>query len=382
MTPDISAATPRNAPCPCGSGLRYVLSRRARLPVMRWRCCASPPLTEDAAQVRQAQQCLEHGDWPAAESLCRLVLARTGNEPDALCIVGRAHSRRGEHREALRCLLAATRSASLPMLAGGAQFRVWKSVSEGFIEATFGLDHALALARRAEYDALRVPSSADEATAAPALLVTAVLTLSCIDARTMATLNSLVQQNYAHIELIVVHGFAGPEELARLAQGLRDCPLPHQVLAMPGAGDVAMLNAGVRAARGEYAAVVAEGDVWAVDRITVLVANVVNLGQAPPGASARWRSQLSPAAMQSTKGCATRWSASPTPRPQASRSSTSVLSRPVTATCSSGGSFSTCWTDSGSTPCPRVGPLSASALVRRATLRWHRGTRGRAGSRG
>ncbi len=279
MTPDISAATPRNAPCPCGSGLRYKSCHGAPL-AFDAAAAAANPSVQDAAQLRRAWSCIENGDWFTAETLCHDILTRTSDQPEALCIAGCAHSRRSEPREALRYLLAATRSPSLPALAADAQFRVWSSFSQGFIETMFGMDHAQALRKQAEYDALQSNGSAGAPASATAPLVSAVLVLSRNDLLPSVTLTSLMRQNYLPLELIVVHGYTHSEDVDRLMSQLRNCPAQCCVTAMPATSGVAMLNAGIRAAKGDYVGVVAAGDVWAADRIGALVVNVATRGEA------------------------------------------------------------------------------------------------------
>jgi hypothetical protein len=85
-SPVIAPPASRNAPCPCGSGLRYKECHGA--------IAASTPASDPIAL---AQQSAAKGDRAAARKLCEQVLAATPDHPLALQLL--AH---GEY-EVRRC---------------------------------------------------------------------------------------------------------------------------------------------------------------------------------------------------------------------------------------------------------------------------------------
>ena len=87
------ASTPRNSPCPCGSGKRY-----------KYCCGAENREAASALSLRDimlsALECQKRGDLPGAETLYRQALAIRPDEPDCLHMLGVICHETGRNREA------------------------------------------------------------------------------------------------------------------------------------------------------------------------------------------------------------------------------------------------------------------------------------------
>jgi glycosyltransferase involved in cell wall biosynthesis len=259
----------RNHPCPCGSGKRYKECHGNFT-------AAGPTADVDtaAAALLEGQRYLNAADVAHAESICQRVLDEMPDHPEALRLLGRCHLERHEIEAALRNLLRAVKSPELASSSRSAQRAIWTDLSNAFMQTLSGLDVAVAATRRVEYrlwqDTLTSKQNADEP------LVSVVLVCASSAATTCDALESVYQQNYRKIELIVVSAALDSNEGSASAGLLQACPFPYRTLVLPGASEAALFNAGARAATGAFVNVLPAPHAFAKTRITTLVERIVN----------------------------------------------------------------------------------------------------------
>jgi glycosyltransferase involved in cell wall biosynthesis len=266
----------RNSPCPCGSGKRYkechgALPADATTP-RREAFDVTPGLLQEAAKHFEA------GNFIDAERLYGKALEATPNHPEALRLLGRCVSERGDATGALLKLVAAARAMQSYPLSPSAQYAVWTDLNFMFTQALSGMDIEFASHKRAEY---RVWQNALPRTAGNiGALVSVVLVFSEPSPWIAEALASVCAQTYPRIELVVVSGERAPDAEGRITRMLRDCPFPCRVLAMPGASEPSMINAGVRASTGEFVNVLDGLDQLPASRIEVMTRAVTGRGLA------------------------------------------------------------------------------------------------------
>ncbi len=247
----------RNSPCHCGSGKRYK------------ECHGALPAGATPDPLQQAARQFEAGNFADAERLCRESLATTPNHPEALRLLGRCVSERGDATDALLKLVAAAGAMQSHPLAPSAQYAVWTDLNFMFTQALSGMDIEFASHKRAGYRDWQksLPQASGNFTA----LISIVLICPVPSASIEEALASVYAQTYPRIELVVVSAAREPDAAECIARLLQDCPLPHRVLMMPGASEPVLVNAGVRASTGEFVNVFDAGDQLPASRIEVMV---------------------------------------------------------------------------------------------------------------
>jgi len=284
------ASIRRNDPCPCGSGRRYkechgavgvgdVANAAQASPAV---AAAAPVLPTLGRAARDSlwegvKRCLA-GDFDGAEALAQDTLKVAPSQPMALFILGRCEFERGRTEAALRLLLAAARglSPSSPEETDGRM--VWSELNFMFTQALSGVEIQYATAKRAEYEGWIASLAARKR--GPAPLVSVVVILAAQGRWLETCLASVFGQTYERLELVVVDDAKSEDATQRLTHTLRSCRLPHRLLTLPGASESALINAGVRAATGEFINPLHIDHELAADRIAVLVERIAMRGVA------------------------------------------------------------------------------------------------------
>ncbi len=268
----------RNSPCPCGSGKRYKECHGA-LPVDATTLRRSAMvLGATADPLQEAAKQFEAGEFVDAERRCREVLELTPHHPEALRLLGRCASERGEATDALLKLVAAARAMQAVSLSPAVQYAVWTDLNYMFTQALSGMDTEFAAHQRAVYrvwqEGLPQPSGDTRA------LVSIVLVVPDSTEWIGDALASVCAQTHPRIELVVVSGSHEAHAADRIARLLQGCPFPHRVLTVPGASEPSMVNAGVRASTGAFVNVLEARDQLCASRIEVMMRAVAGRGLA------------------------------------------------------------------------------------------------------
>jgi len=256
----VQAPVSRNAPCPCGSGLRYKNCHGN----LKGSAASDPA----AAALRSAQERLAAGDPVAAEALCRDVLAQDADHPEALRILGRCEYERGRTGEGLRLALRAARSMQTHALDPAGQFSIWSNLNFMFTQALPGLDSTFAGRKRTEYSN-RPQSSGIGYERDP--LVTVVIIDPDDAQRSSAALGSVSRQTCRNVELVIVGAADDACRDPLFACALRDCPFPIRWVASPGANNAMRADAGVRAAAGQFVNVLRAGHQFSSGRLDTML---------------------------------------------------------------------------------------------------------------
>ncbi len=268
MSLGMPAPASRNALCPCGSGKRYKACHGGI------HDAASSP----GALAAQAQVRLDAKDHDGAVAIAEDLLAQHPEHPDALRILALVAYERGHPEDALPLLLRAARALPRHPLPAAAQYAVWTALNFMFTQALAGLDVARAGTLRADYAAVIAQRSG--AGEEPPPLVSVIVVAGAFPERTERAIAAVRAQAYRPIELVRVHdaNAALPASM-RAAEG--DTGLAQQLIAVaPDAGLSARLNAGVRASRGTFVAILESDQLHAPERIAVLVEAVLARGAA------------------------------------------------------------------------------------------------------
>src|SRR5438034_1651165 len=225
----------RNEPCPCGSGRRY-------------KDCHGAIEIGEAAHA--AIERFIAGDFDGAEALAQHALTVAPGHPAALLVLGRCEHERGRTEMALRMLLAAARGLSSSSLQPMVRRMVWSELNLMFTQALSGADSKYAAAKRTEYEKWVASLVARER--APAPLVSLVVILTGQGRWLDPCLASVFCQSHEYLELVVVDDAKSEDATHRLTHALQTGRLAHRLLTLPGASVSAFINAGVRAATGEF----------------------------------------------------------------------------------------------------------------------------------
>ena len=142
MNGTVAAPASRNAPCPCGSGLRYKVCHGL---------LAGPAHSASLDRLAQAREKAQAGEFDAAAKLCDEVLSRDPGHPVALEILALRETEAGQSMAALRTLLRAARGLAEHALPPAAAYGVWTALNSAFLDALGGLDAAVARERRESY---------------------------------------------------------------------------------------------------------------------------------------------------------------------------------------------------------------------------------------
>jgi glycosyltransferase involved in cell wall biosynthesis len=258
----------RNQPCPCGSGKRY-------------KDCHGVLATDDVSGSAGLEAVLEElaaGNTAGAEHLCGRVLGERPHHPEALRLRSQCLLRRGKIDAALRDLVHAVKSPELVAQSRPIQQAIWTDLSAAFMKALSGLDVAVAAAKRREYWQWRDALASKQSDALPLVSVVCVLGNGAAEAR--PTLESVYQQTYRNIELVIVSAAHQSESNAFVADLLEGCLFACRTLVLPEASEAALINAGVRASTGAFVNVLPAGDTFDATRVAAMVAGIANRGLA------------------------------------------------------------------------------------------------------
>lgn len=265
----------RNVACPCGSGLRYK-NCHGDLKVV-----AGP--TPATVGLLAAKERLSAHDLDAAQVLCRSALTEAPEHPEALFILSRCEYERGRTAEGLRLALRAVGALAIHPLSPAAEFPLWGNLNAMFTQALTGLDSVFAARRRSEYASWSRstacdPANPDNSDKPDNPLVTVVIVDPGNRRGAGAALASVSRQTWRNLELVIAYAGGDLREDAEFAAAMRDCPFPMHWLALPGAREAVLADAGVRAATGSFVNVLATGHEFAATRLETMLRNVAETG--------------------------------------------------------------------------------------------------------
>ena len=263
MTATIPAAGSRTAPCPCGSGRRYKDCHGA-LPV-----ASAPRMNARAHQLAlQALASQQRQEYTQAKSLYEEALRVSPDHADALHMLGVIHYEENKLESAAQLMLRALDLTGWNVLDMRANFGLVlgaltaRHTPEGVIEG-----------RRTTYCAQLRPSGAPpqrlDCVGAP--LVSVVVPSYNHAPYLHAALESVYQQTYRNIELIVIDDGStdGSVDVAR--SSLAACPFPHQFVTRQNRGAHETLNEAVSMATGQFINPLNSDDQFAPERIEKMV---------------------------------------------------------------------------------------------------------------
>lgn len=237
-------ATPRNAPCPCGSGKRYKECHGALAPP-----AAAPTLLDRLAEAKAA---LDRNDPAQARRVCEEALREAPDHPYALEILAQAEAAAGRVVPALRMLLTAVRGLPRYGLPPRIAYGVWTTLNATF---TLALSRHDAASRgvRERYSAWQAARASGEWRREVAVVL-ALGPSTSADAAA-ATLQSLTAQALRPAQIVVtVTGTSPASALVRARLDL----LTIEATFLPGhAATVAEAwNRGVQAATAHWVTIV------------------------------------------------------------------------------------------------------------------------------
>ncbi len=272
------ATVGRNSACPCGSGKRYKECHGtlgADVATPRQPAAISGV---SADPLREAAGHLAGGDPTFAEQLCRQALEVTPNHPEALRLLGRCAFERGDGADALLRLIAAAKGMQVIPLSSSGQHAVWTDLNFMFAQALSGMDSEFAVSKRTDYGIWQAGLLEQQRDGMPlvSIILVSLHSMSWI----REALQSVYCQTYPRIELVVVSGDTDPQGSASIADMLQGCPFPHRMLALPGANEPSMINAGVRASMGQFVNVLDAQDRLSETRVAAMVRDVASRGLA------------------------------------------------------------------------------------------------------
>lgn len=234
----VAADTPRNAPCPCGSGKRYKHCHGLGDPAS-----AAPAETVDAL-MRRALEAQQSRRVDEAERAYRDVLALRPDEPDALHMLGVLRHERGDDDEAIALTMRALE------LTG---WRVpFMRTNLGILLAGRGgdLDEREADAMSERYAAMQ---AARRATKRPATPRVSIVVPAYEHARYVErAIGSALAQTWRDVEIIVVDDGSSDATADLAARMLEGAARPHRLVRRANRGAPATLNEGAALATGEY----------------------------------------------------------------------------------------------------------------------------------
>ncbi|MFO1304157.1 MAG: glycosyltransferase [Burkholderiales bacterium] len=249
-------ATPRNAPCPCGSGKRYkhCHGAGAEAPDPTVASSATPASTL-ASTLARALELHRSGRLAEAEALYRRALAESPGHPDATHMLAMVRLAQGAPRDARALILHALDATD------------WRidgmRTNLGFVLAAIAGPPGAA-SRAAPPPAPHVPAD-------PSPLVSVVVP-SYNHARFVArALDSVRAQDYAPVELVVVDDGSTDDSIAVIERCLRDMPFPARLVARENRGAHAALNEGLAQATGRFVQFLNSDDALAPSRVSRMV---------------------------------------------------------------------------------------------------------------
>ncbi|HVF64244.1 MAG TPA: SEC-C metal-binding domain-containing protein [Casimicrobiaceae bacterium] len=232
------APASRNAPCPCGSGLRY-------------KACHGATVGGDAVDpLAPAQERLARGDIDGAAAACRQLLEASPHQPAVLRFAARCATLGGRTQEALSLLLAAARQLSNASVSPAAAYGIWSELMNAFVAALDRVGDADARPRREAYRQWRATRRAGVRGKPIAIVV--LLAESAALAGLSETLRSIAQQTRRASEVVIVSASTViHSDALRRATDVDGLPVPLIVEQTFGSRGEA-LNAGVAATRSHW----------------------------------------------------------------------------------------------------------------------------------
>ena len=264
------AASPvvaRNAPCPCGSGLRFK------------ECCGKVVLPAPSASTPQVADrmkralALQHEErLSEAKALYQEVLDLDPDTADAVHMLGVIHLQTGNYAAALRQLRRA------------ADLFDWRLPA---VRHNLGLAIVALLARRNNAETLRLWEAYDvwrDSLALQRRDVTPLVSVAIpsynhadyID----AAIESVLHQTYPAIELVVIDDGSSDDSAQRIRAALRRSPYPSRFRARENRGAAATINEAVALSSGEFVNVLNSDDRFAPSRLAIMVDAVARAGAA------------------------------------------------------------------------------------------------------
>jgi glycosyltransferase involved in cell wall biosynthesis len=255
----------RNAPCVCGTGLRYKAchGRPDAAAAYGW-----PPAV--GARMQRAVVLQLQDRAREAVALYREALALAPDLPDAVHMLGVACFQAGDHDAALRELRRAAElfDWQLPAVRHNVGLAIAALLPDDEIDS---------LAQRwADYDRWRdalAPPRGD----APVPVSVVVPTYNHAG-YVEAALASVFAQTHAHIELIVIDDGSRDATPRLVDRMLRDCPFPYRFVARENRGAAATINEAVALSSGAFVNVLNSDDRYAPTRIATMVAAIARRG--------------------------------------------------------------------------------------------------------
>jgi glycosyltransferase involved in cell wall biosynthesis len=262
-------AVGRNEPCPCGSGKRYKDCHGSLRGAATEQVVEPVSVEPQAVDLRDAARKFHGGDIDGAEALVRKALAINPRDAEALRLLGHCEYERGRAWEALRLALDAARAIPDAPVPSATQFAIWTDLNAMLVQALWGVDTAFAAAKRAEY--ARCVASRSDLRRDTTPLVSIVVIADGSEGDLHAALSAIRAQSYTELEVVVVAA-----EPARVGDMLTELPFPSSVVSHSPAHRAALLNAGVRASRGQFVNPLLSEDEFASNRIGLMVEQIAN----------------------------------------------------------------------------------------------------------
>ena len=247
----MDTATPRNAPCPCGSGKRY-------------KHCHGVAAGGAEAQDPLAQALAEHraGRLDGAESLYRRALEETPGHADALHMLGVVRLARGYPQEALALIVQALDATG------------WRVDA---MRTNLGL--VLAAIAGPRHPAPRTHPAAPGRLPRESRPLVSIVVPSFNHGRFVErALSSVRMQDYPSLELVVVDDGSTDGSPGTIERALRDMPFRAELVARDNRGAHAALNEGLAQARGAYVQFLNSDDMLATTRVSRMVDAVASAG--------------------------------------------------------------------------------------------------------
>jgi glycosyltransferase involved in cell wall biosynthesis len=223
--------------------------------------------SDPAADARAA---LDRSELAAARTMANRLLEQSPEMPQALEVLARVAAAEGDALAALRLWLRAARAVTATSAPPAFAYSVWSELGQAFLEAARGVDADAEAARRQAYrqwSAARGPGRTGQS-------ISVVVVLPARDAdRLDATLRSVASQTRLPHEVVVVPLGSAID----VRSGTAQFPI-HRLEAA--ASKAEALNAGVKAATGEWIVAVEPPHAFEPAHLATLVGEVERAGAA------------------------------------------------------------------------------------------------------
>ena len=251
----------RNAPCPCGSGLRYK------------DCHGNIAAPRTEAPLLRARASYAAGDRVGATRQCKEILAGGGEHPLALQLLAECECEEGRPVAALTLAMRAVRALPQAALPPSEAYVIWSTLTRMFTLALAGLGTSNALAMRDAYQLRFGNRPTERASASRDVGVVLVLPRNASVAEVESTLASIADQAMAPASLVV----ASVGEMPTNVHACVCARVPHLAFAtqvLPQAFDdfASGANAGLAVFSRRWGLVVSSPHTLAHDHVASLVA--------------------------------------------------------------------------------------------------------------